>query len=207
MTKNANFNVRFMPRAMKNEEQNKERIYARVTIDGQRVEISTSQITTAGLFNTKAQRCLSTSKEARQVNDFLNLFNFKLNEIRQNLILSGFDVTSETVKRAYQGLPIVDEVPLPKLIELYTEHNKRMKSLIGIDITEATIERHLTSMNHIQQFILLNYKKDDLDFCEVDYHFILNYEHYLKTIRRCNHNTPMKYITNLGKIMLLAISE
>ncbi|MDA3929008.1 MAG: site-specific integrase [Prolixibacteraceae bacterium] len=93
------------------------------------------------------------------------------------------------------------------MIEYYQEHNERMKSLIGIDITAATLEHHVTSMKHVNDFIRMRFKNDDLDFSKVDYSFITDYEHYLKVVRKCNHNTTMKYIKNFDKIMRLAISE
>lgn len=196
-----------MPRAMRSEEQNKDRIYARVTVDGQRVEISTSQTTTSGLFNSRAQRCLDNSKEARQVNESINLYNFKINEIRQHLLRSGHVVTAEAIRRVFNGKSAVEEEPIPTVIQFYHEHNERMKSLIGIDIKAATHERHETSLKHVNDFIRMRFKKDDIDFNEVTYSFVTDYEHYLKVVRKCNHNTTMKYIKNFGKIVRLAISE
>jgi integrase len=41
----------------------------------------------------------------------------------------------------------------------------------------------------------------------INHEFIKNFEHYLKTIRNCGHNTTVKYIRNLRKIIRIALSN
>jgi len=73
VAKHATFSVLFVPRAKRNEKQTSEKLYTRITVGGQRVETSLGRDISAGLFDTKAQRCLGNSKEAKQDNDFLNI--------------------------------------------------------------------------------------------------------------------------------------
>ncbi|HKK80616.1 MAG TPA: Arm DNA-binding domain-containing protein, partial [Prolixibacteraceae bacterium] len=132
-----NLSILYVPRAKKNKQQKSDRLYARVTVNGERVEISTGRVITQGLFDVKAQRCLGKTKEARQINHFLDSFSYRINEIRHDLSDDGLEVTAETVKRVYNGLPPIEEEPKPKIVEFYEAHNERLKSLIGIDITYA----------------------------------------------------------------------
>jgi len=208
MTKHATFSVLFVPRAKRNEKQTSEKLYARITVGGQRVETSLGRDISAGLFDTKAQRCLGNSKEAKQVNDFLNLVYSNLNEIRKELILENKVVSAERIKARYKGQPDPDQIQFPKVLELYEEHNRKFKELIGTkNHSVATYQRHLTSIGHVQNFIRYNYKKEDLELEQVNFSFLNDYEHYLKSVRKCNHNSTMKYIKNLGKIIRLAIAE
>ena len=46
-----------------------------------------------------------------------------------------------------------------------------------------------------------------MDFEQINFKFLHDYEHYLKSVRKCNHNSTMKYIKNLGKIISLAYAE
>lgn len=46
-----------------------------------------------------------------------------------------------------------------------------------------------------------------MDIAQVDHTFLNDFEHYFKTVRKCNHNSTMKYIKNLGKVIRLALAE
>lgn len=46
-----------------------------------------------------------------------------------------------------------------------------------------------------------------MDFHELNFEFIKDYEFYLKTVKNISHNTAVKYITNFKKIVLLAIDK
>jgi site-specific recombinase XerD len=41
----------------------------------------------------------------------------------------------------------------------------------------------------------------DIDIKKLNFEFISQYEFWLKTIRKCNHNTTMKYLANFKKIV------
>ncbi len=208
MAKHATFSVIFVPRAKKNTEQKKEKLYARITVDGQRVEISLSRDFSTGLFNPKAQRCLGSNSESKQINDFVSIVNSDLNEIRKKLMLEGKEITAELIKARYKGLPDPDDIPDPTVLDLYDEHNRKFKELIGTkNHSPSTYQRHLTSKGHVAAFIQHQYGKEDLTWEKVDFSFLSNFEHYFKAVRKCNHNSTMKYIKNLGKIIRLAIGE
>ncbi|MGF7138971.1 Arm DNA-binding domain-containing protein [Roseimarinus sediminis] len=147
-----NLSILYLPRANKNKVQNMDRLYARVTVNGERVEVSTGRSIPQGVFDIKAQRCPGKTKEARQINLFLDSFTFRINQIRHDLSDNGFEVSAESIKRVYNGLPPVDDVSHPKIIEFYKVHNEELKTLIGIDITYATLERHSTSLKHLSNF-------------------------------------------------------
>ena len=208
MVKHATFNVLIVPRAKRNEKQTSEKLYARITVGGQRVELSLGRDVKQGLFNAKAQRCLANSKQARLTNDFVEIVKSNLNEIRQQLIIEKKTITTELIRSRYKGLPDPDEKSCPHLLEFYDEHNRKFKELIGTkDHSASTYQRHLTSKKHVKEYIEKVYSKDDLSLEKVNYKFLNNYEHYLKVKRGCNHNSTMKYIKNLGKIIRLAYAE
>ncbi len=45
------------------------------------------------------------------------------------------------------------------------------------------------------------YKVSDIDINKLDYEFITEYEFWLKSVRNCDHNTSMKYLSNFRKIV------
>ncbi|MGI8951663.1 MAG: phage integrase SAM-like domain-containing protein [Chitinophagaceae bacterium] len=45
------------------------------------------------------------------------------------------------------------------------------------------------------------YKVSDIDIAKLDYDFISEYEFWLKSVRKCDHNTTKKYLSNFKKIV------
>lgn len=209
MKNSDNLSVLFVTRKkrIKSENIQTEALYARITVGGERIELSLSYSLPEKCFNSKAQRCLGKSKEARNANDFISLTIYKINESRKSLILENEEVNAENLKKRFLGIPLEEEEPIPTILELYEIHNSKIKELIGIDVAQATHKRHQTSKVHVERFIKYKYGKDDLPIDQVDFKFLSAYEHYFKTVRKCNHNSTMKYIKNLGKVVRMALAE
>ncbi len=55
-----------------------------------------------------------------------------------------------------------------------------------------TFERYSTSKKHTEEFMRWKYKVNDLDIRKLKYEFIANYEFWLKSVRKCDHNTAIK---------------
>ncbi len=51
------------------------------------------------------------------------------------------------------------------------------------------------------------YQKSDIPIEEVNHKFITDYEFYLKTARKCAHNTATKYLKNFKKIIRIALAN
>jgi len=61
--------------------------------------------------------------------------------------------------------------------------------------------------NHVERFIKQRYKRDDMALYEITPMFISDFEFYLKTTRKCCHNTTVKYIKNFQKIIRIALAN
>lgn len=81
-------------------------------------------------------------------------------------------------------------------MEVFEEHNQQMKALIGHEFSPLTFERYTTSKKHTHDFMKWKYKVDDIDIKKLNYEFIHNYEFWLKSVRKCDHNTAIKYLSN-----------
>ncbi|MEO8766220.1 MAG: site-specific integrase [Ginsengibacter sp.] len=64
-----------------------------------------------------------------------------------------------------------------------------------------TRKRYITSLKHTHSFIQWKYGVKDIEINRLDYEFITEYEFWLKSVRRCNHNSAMKYIRNFRMII------
>jgi len=93
------------------------------------------------------------------------------------------------------------------IIEIFHDHNSQVKSLIGKEYTPATLQRYLTTLDHTLCFIHWKYDKEDMNIQLLDYDFISSFSFWLKTVKNCNHNTTMKYLTNFKKIVLICVKN
>lgn len=57
------------------------------------------------------------------------------------------------------------------------------------------------------QFLQEKYKVSDIDITKLDYDFISNYEFWLKTVRKCDHNTTIKYLANFKKVVIRCVKS
>ena len=90
------------------------------------------------------------------------------------------------------------------LLEIFQEHNDKVESLIGKDFSAGTAERYRTCKKHVAEFIKKKYNQNDIHVQDVNHQFINGFEYYLKTTRKCAHNSAIKYITNFKKIIRIA---
>jgi integrase len=93
------------------------------------------------------------------------------------------------------------------LMEIFEEHNAQMKALVGHEFSPLTLERYTTSKKHTLEFMKWKYKVDDMDIRRLNYQFMTNYEFWLKSVRKCDHNTSMKYLSNFKKIVNICIKS
>jgi hypothetical protein len=93
------------------------------------------------------------------------------------------------------------------ILEIFADHNQQMEALVGKDFAGGTLERYQTSYNHTKAFMQWQYQVEDLSIRKLDHFFIEQYAFWLKTVRKCNHNTTMKYLANFKKIVLICVKN
>ncbi|WP_447641992.1 MULTISPECIES: phage integrase SAM-like domain-containing protein [Chitinophagaceae] len=93
------------------------------------------------------------------------------------------------------------------ILEVFADHNRKMEALVGKDYADGTLERYETSLDHTKAFIQWQYLVNDLYIRKLDHFFIEQYAFWLKTVRNCNHNTTMKYLSNFKKIVLICVKN
>ena len=79
------------------------------------------------------------------------------------------------------------------LMEVFKKHNDQMAELVGLEYAPGTLERFQTAYRHTLTFLQWKYKVDDIDISKLDYEFISEYEFWIKSVRKNNHNSTIKY--------------
>lgn len=118
--------------------------------------------------------------------------------------LEGAELSAHTVFDRYLGKKRSER---HTLLNVFREHNEKCRKLAGIDLAVATVERYDTCLRITEEFIRNTYKKKDLYLDELPVQFVEDFEFYLKTVRKCCHNTTTKYLKNFKKITRLSLSK
>lgn len=79
--------------------------------------------------------------------------------------------------------------------------------MVGKDFSISTVEKFDTSLNALKAYIKHTYKKDDILLREVDRIFIQDLEFYLKTERNMQHNSALKHLKSLKKVIRIALAN
>ena len=172
-------------------------VYLRITINGRVTELSTKREHDPLRWNTRAGRAEGKTDEARSLNAYLDVLQRKVYEIRRQLIEDDKQVTAGNIKTIMQGGEIREHRHM--LMEIFREHNDQMAALVGMEYAAGTLERYETSFRHTRSFLQWKYGKDDIDIVQLDHEFITGYEFWLKSTRKCDHNSTIKYLSNLGR--------
>lgn len=198
----ANFSLLFFVRNTRIY-NNKVPIYIRVTVNGKRSEISANRKVPVNLWNSNAGKTNGNSSEAHLINRYLNKVENEIYRCFQKLLDQNQPFTAKQILDLYSG-----KKDKPKmLLEIFQEHNDKVNRLIGQDFAAGTAERYRTAKMHVENYIKQEYKNFDIPVKDVDHKFISGFEYYLKTERKCSHNSAIKYITNFKKIIRIAFAN
>lgn len=193
------FGLLFYLKKPKNFKEGQRPVYLRITVNGVSSEICTKRKCDYSDWNNLAGRMDGKTEFAKSLNSYLDVLQRKVYEARKNLVENEHLVTAENIKTLLLGKEI--SVHKYMLMGEFKHHNDQMAALVGIEYAPGTLERYTTSYNHTRAFLEWKYKVSDIDITRLNYEFISEYEFWLKSVRKCDHNTTMKYLSNFRKIV------
>lgn len=198
------FSLLFYIRRTKLNKEGEAPIFMRVTVNGQRADASVKRFIAPRLWNTAKGKAVENGRGCRELNLYLDAVSANALRARRNLELEGAEISAHTVLNRYLGK---DRPVRHTLGEVFVEHNEKQKKLSGIDIAPATVVRYETCRKLITQFLQSTYRREDIYLDELSRQFIEDYEFFLKTERKCSHNTTIQYFKNLKKITRIAMMK
>ncbi len=199
----SSYSVLFILRKNKLLKNGKAPIYLRLTINGESKEMSLKTSVFIDDWDIKKGIVKKNKKDAVDINRYIEGVRGQLFNVRRQLEEKGKHVSSSLVIDTYLGKTEKKWT----LVELFELHNHEMKDLIGKDYSPATLQRYKTSLMHIRNFIKQDYKDKKLLISEIDLKFIKSFEYYLKVEVKCQHNSAMKHLKSLKKIVNSALSN
>jgi len=174
-------------------------IYLRITVNGISTDISTKRKCEPPKWNVSHGRVDGKTEYAKSINSYLEAIQGKVHESKKYLLENDLPITAANIKRILLNKEINQEKRM--LMEIFKHHNEQIAALVGKDYSVATLERYKTSFRHTQSFLQWKYNVTDIDIQKLDFEFITEYDFWLKSTRRCDHNSTIKYLSNFRKIV------
>jgi site-specific recombinase XerD len=173
-------------------------VYLRITVDGLPKEMSTKRIWDPDRWSAKANKAIGTKEDAKSLNAYLDILKTKAYDIRTELIDRGKIVTAAEIKTALSG----EKQRQWMLMGLFKAHNAGLEELLGKGVAKGTHTNFETSYKHTECFLRKVYKLDDINILSLDLEFIKKFYHWFRTFKNLNHNSALKNIANMKKIVL-----
>ncbi|GEO10739.1 site-specific integrase [Segetibacter aerophilus] len=195
------FNVVFIVKAEKTNKKGIAPIFAKIKINGRKIELTTSRKIKAQLWSAETQQAQPVSKQ-KELNDYLLTFKGKLYTAYSQLLSTGERITPEQFKESFFGKPAVK---VYSLIETTIEHNEQFEKNIGKKYSYGSFKNYKTTLKYLKEFIPAYYRKGDIPLLLVDYKFGEMFYDYLTSLKGCKENGANKQIQRIKKIVNYAI--
>jgi site-specific recombinase XerD len=177
-------------------------IYARITVNQKRVLVSLKRKISLESWDSSRKRAKGNSVEARQLNQYLDLAQARFFQCYQELTSKGKKVTAKLVKASFLG----EDENSKTLQELIRYHSRKIES----NLASGTIRNFGITEGYINKFLSKEKNTSDVYLKELDYKFLCDFENFLqeyyprKHPRAMSHNTVMKHIQRLRKVVTMA---
>ncbi|TPN84532.1 site-specific integrase [Aquimarina algicola] len=181
---------------------NETRIYARITINGEKANISLKRKADIRTWDSQRQRAKGNNETSRVLNHYLDQIHAQLIQCYQEIKFSSQLVTAELIKSKFLG-----EGDNSKTLQEALKYHKRK---IEKTLTLGTVKNFGVTEKYINSYLRKNLKTNDIYLKQLNYKFLSDFETFLITYYPKGHpkamgnNTVMKHIQRLRKIITLA---
>lgn len=178
-------------------------IYARITVNGKRAEISLKRYQSVTSWDPKTKRAKPRTPNAPAINAYLDQVYANLLNCQKQLLSEFKLITSRAIKARYLG----EDESKKTLLELVDYHNTTMKTVLK----HGTLKNYYSTERYIKRFLKAKIKSSDIYLKQLNYSFIIDFEQYLRrgpSINKgqpLNNNGVMKHLERLKKLMNLSL--
>jgi site-specific recombinase XerD len=203
MTNTNTFGIQFIMRLPRNERQVQALVYARITVNGRRAEISLKQRVDPKAWDDAKGRARGKSEEIIKLNNHLERIRTLIADGYNDLVQQRKVVTVDTVKALFLGCD-EENMTIVRLMEYHNEQSV-------YKLAPGTMKNYKTTQRYIIKFISEKYYRNDIVLSELKYKFLLDFEIYLNNYipkdhqKPLNNNGVMKHIERLRKMINMAV--
>jgi site-specific recombinase XerD len=194
--------LRFFTRKFKKE--NLLQLYLRVSINGTIKDCSIHRTVDLGKWDAQGQKVRGNGEDVKLLNGYMQSVRTMIHNHYNIMVSAGMEITPG---RLFDRISGVGSKKV-KLLEVFKDHNDRMKALIPSgDFSDGTWRKYKFAYEKTQAFITSRYGNTDYELFKLSNSFLIDFEEYLKVHDKIGHNTVMKYISNLKKIVNLCVAN
>ncbi|MBW8201605.1 site-specific integrase [Flagellimonas abyssi] len=178
-------------------------IYVRITVDGQRAEISLKRNIPSKEWDNSRNRGRGGSQRIRALNAYLDSVYGELLDCHKELLEENRVVSSNAIKCRYLG----EDDNSKTLRELIKYHNENM----SVVLKEGTMKNYYTTEKYLYRFLTKKRKVNDVRLKQLNYAFVTDFEHFLRNYRDSKkrlllgNNGVMKHLERFKKMLNLAV--
>ena len=187
----------FFPKTSWTTTRNTIPIYLRVTISGQRLEVTTNRFVCPGQWSSSAGHVKGKSPEANEINSYLDYLVGQIYQYEREILSEGRTVTAFALRKRWFGRGEKSYT----IMEAIGVHNTEMEALVGTDYKKSTLTKYKTTERHVQDFIKWRYKCVDLLLKDINMEFMKDLEYYLQCVKKLSINARGKMLKNVKKII------
>ncbi|APU69444.1 site-specific integrase [Christiangramia flava] len=178
-------------------------IYARITVDGKRSEISLKRSIPVNQWDASKGRARGTSPKSRILNQYLDQVYNKLLDCHKQLSSENKVISAQSIKARFYGKDDQQKT----LLELMDYHNSHMKNVLK----PGTLKNYYTTETYLKEFLNKQMSCNDINLRQINYRFVTDFEQFLRKYsarvsrKTCGNNGTMKHLERLKKMLNLAI--
>ena len=124
-------------------------IYTRITVNGKRIELSSSRFVEISKWSAEAGKMKGNSEEARSINSHLDMLRIQIIDMQMELVHKKIPITAENLKSKILGTDVRSRM----LVTIFKDHNNKIKELVGKEYAPGTLQRYETSLKHTIEFL------------------------------------------------------
>ncbi len=195
-------NILFYVKKTKKNRAGEAPIYLRITVNGQRAEMSVGRSVGPNEWDNRTHRVKGKSEKVRLINNYLDELENNLNRIYNIAFQEKQQISAEYLKNAITGKDKLKKM----LIPVFEEYYKLIKREEGTKYAPKTVARYDHALEHLKSFLEKEYQVADIDISKLDIKFMKRFDIYLQT--ECNYhtNTVTKYLKIMKTVINSAIS-
>ena len=178
-------------------------IYARITVNGKRAEISFKRHISVTYWDSKSKRAKPRTPGAKMLNSYLDDVYSNLLTCHKELTAEFKLITAHNIKARFLG----EDEEHKTLLELIEYHNTKMKSVLKF----GTLKNYYTTEKYLKRFLKRKLKVNDIFLKRLTYSFIIDFEQFLRNTPPINkaqplhNNGAMKHLERFKKLLNLAV--
>jgi integrase/recombinase XerD len=186
----------------KRAQNNQTNIYARITVNGKKVNISIKHKVDVKSWDPKGQKMRGNNAIAKEINLYLDEVKSGIIQCYRDLKTENRILTAELIKARYLG----EDKMHYSLRDIFSYHNDTMEHTLKAN----TMGHYKTTQKHILTYLNKKYKASDIPLENLDYMFVVGFEGFLRSYQSrasqgiIGNNAAMKHIQRLRKMITLA---